>query len=126
MYMYMYVGETSQPLRSNHRNRIKQLCQLYLYHHFSSDGHTLEDVSKMPIITVVSKRLQRKEYWCRELPYSGYFSGGKIFVVFVVERRTTKFLLTKQYRIVPGCGLVYCKIFPRTGQKFTSHENFMP
>ena len=75
-----YVGETSQPLRSrfnNHRNRIKQLCQLYLYHHFSSDGHTLEDVSIVPIeevtlnpsdgITVVSKRLQREEYWCREL-----------------------------------------------------------
>ena len=28
--------------------------------------------------------------------------GGKIFVVFVVEKRTTKFLPTKQYRIVPG------------------------
>ena len=27
--------------------------------------------------------------------------GGKIFVVFVVERRTTKFLPMKQYRIVP-------------------------
>ena len=25
-----------------------------------------------------------------KIPYSGYFSGGKIFVVFVVERRTTK------------------------------------
>ena len=24
------------------------------------------------------------------LPYSGYFLGGKIFVVFVVERQTTK------------------------------------
>ena len=32
--------------------------------------------------------------------YSGYFSEGKIFVVFVVERQTTKFLPTKQYRIV--------------------------
>ena len=41
------------------------------------------------------------------LPYSGYFSGGKIFVVFVVERRTTKFLPTKRYCIVPRCGLVY-------------------
>ena len=51
------------------------------------------------------------------LPYSGYFSGGggggKIFVVFVVERRTTKFLPTKAYRIVLGYGLVFC-----------DHENF--
>ena len=42
----------------------------------------------------------------RKLPYSGYFSGGNIFVVFVVERRTTKFLPTKQYCIVLGYGLV--------------------
>ena len=51
-----YVGETSQALRSrfnNHRNRIKQLCGLYLYHHFNSDGHTPEDVSIMPIEEVV-------------------------------------------------------------------------
>ena len=32
--------------------------------------------------------------------YSGYFSGGKIFVVFVVERQTTNFLPTTQYCIV--------------------------
>ena len=36
------------------------------------------------------------------IPYSGYFSGGKIFVVFVAERRTTKFLPTKRYCIVWG------------------------
>ena len=33
-----YVGETSQTLRcmfSNHGNRLKQLCGLYLYHHFN-------------------------------------------------------------------------------------------
>ena len=30
------------------------------------------------------------------LPYSGYFSRGNIFVVFVVERRTTKYLHTKK------------------------------
>ena len=29
-------------------------------------------------------------------------------MVFMVERRTTKFLPTKHYRIVLGCGLVYC------------------
>ena len=47
------------------------------------------------------------------LLYSGYFSGGQIFVAFIVERRTTKFLPKKWYRIVPGCGLVY-----------HDHENF--
>ena len=75
-----YVGETSQTLRSrfnNHRNRLKQLCGLHLYHHFNSDGHTLSDISIMPIeevllephegITLASKRLQREEYWYREL-----------------------------------------------------------
>ena len=29
------------------------------------------------------------------IPYSGYFSVGNIFVVFVVERQTTKYLPTK-------------------------------
>ena len=75
-----YVGETSHTLRcrfNNHRNRLKQLCGLYLYHHFSSDGHTLDDISIMPIEEVVSepddgitlgcKRLQREEFWYREL-----------------------------------------------------------
>ena len=75
-----YVGETSQTLRcrfNNHRSRLKQLCGLYLYHHFSSDGHTLDDISIMPIQEVVlepngvislpSKRLQREEYWYLEL-----------------------------------------------------------
>ena len=40
-----------------------------------------------------------------QILYSGYFSGGKIFVEFVVERRTTKFL--KQYCIVWHL-LTYC------------------
>ena len=75
-----YVGETSQTLRSrfnNHRNRLKQLCSLYLYHHFNSDSHTLDDISIMPIeevvlepgdsMTLPSKRLQREEFWYREL-----------------------------------------------------------
>ena len=35
-----------------------------------------------------------------QIPYSGYFGGRKIFMVFVVERRTTNFLPTKQYCIV--------------------------
>ena len=75
-----YVGETSQTMRcrfNNHRSRLKQLCGLYLYHHFSSDGHTLDDISIMPIVEVVlepsdvislpSKKLQTEEYWYREL-----------------------------------------------------------
>ena len=74
------MGETSQTLRSrfnNHRNRLKQLCGLYLYHHFNSDSHTLDDISIMPIeevvlepgdsMTLPSKRLQREEFWYREL-----------------------------------------------------------
>ena len=46
-------------------------------HTYSSDGHTLDDISIMPIEEVVlesndvislpSKRLQREEYWYREL-----------------------------------------------------------
>ena len=61
----------------NHRNRLKQFCGLYLYHHFNSDSHTLDDISIMPIeevglepgdsMTLPSKRLQREEFWYREL-----------------------------------------------------------
>ena len=79
-YNMQYVGETSQTLRgrfNNHRNRLKQLCGLYLYHHFNSDGHSLDDINIMPTeevvleqtdgMTLPSKRLQRGEYWYREL-----------------------------------------------------------
>ena len=52
----------------------------------------------------------------RQVPYSGYFLRGKIFMVFVVERRTTKFVPTKQYRIVPGCGLV---VYTTTTKRFS-------
>ena len=38
---------------------------------------------------------------------AGIFPGGEIFVNFMVERRTTKYLPMKQYCIVPGCGLGY-------------------
>ena len=73
-----YVGETSQKLRSrfnNHRNRLKKLTNLYLYHHFSSDGHSVDDMSIMPIeeltsndrVSATSQRLEREDYWCREL-----------------------------------------------------------
>ena len=60
---------------------------------------------------------------------AGIFRGGKLFVVFVVERQTTKLLPTKQYRMVRRSH-TYCtattKIFPRTGPKITAHENFIP
>ena len=68
-----YVGETSQLLRKrfgNHRNRLKNITNLYLYNHFSSDGHTLDDICIMPIEKVdgsTSNRLDREGFWCREL-----------------------------------------------------------
>ena len=42
--------------------------------------------------------LPRKSLACETtlLQYSEYFSGGKNFVAFVVERRNTRFLHTKQ------------------------------
>ena len=75
-----YVGKTAQTLRSrlnNHRNRLKQLVDLHLYNHFSSDGHSVNDVDIMPIeevmlelndkLTLASKLLTREEFWTREL-----------------------------------------------------------
>ena len=75
-----YVGKTSQKLRcrvNNHRNRIKRLCDDYVYDHFTSDGHTLHDVSIMPIeevsinpndkISIPAKLLDREEYWYTEI-----------------------------------------------------------
>ena len=75
-----YVGETSQSLRcrfNNHRNRLKHFCDLHLYNHFNSDGHTDKDIIIIPIeevildgsdnITLASKRLEREEFWYREL-----------------------------------------------------------
>ena len=54
---------------------MKRLTNLYLYHHFSSDGHTEDDISIMPIrqitfsvrANVTVLRLGREYYWCREL-----------------------------------------------------------
>ena len=47
-----YVGETSQALRkrmNNHRANIKSLKPQFLYKHFTSDGHRLEDMFVQPI-----------------------------------------------------------------------------
>ena len=71
-----YVGETSQKLRNrlkNHRSSLKRLTSLYLYHHFSSDGLTVDNIAIMPIeeitpvngVNVTSLRLKREDYWCR-------------------------------------------------------------
>ena len=85
-----YVGETSQKLRSrfsNHRNRLKKLTNLYLYHHFSSDGHSVDDMSIMPIeeltssdrVSATSQRLEREDYWCKELcTYYPYGLNDKV------------------------------------------------
>ena len=52
------------------------MANLYLYNHFSSDGHTEDDICIMPIekifdtgnkVSSTSKRLEREDYWCREL-----------------------------------------------------------
>ena len=70
------IGETSQALRSrmnNHRQRLSQMCDLFLYQHFCSDGHSEDDIAIMPIeevaleegecMNLASKRLQREEHW---------------------------------------------------------------
>lgn len=73
-----YVGETSQKLRNrlnNHRSNLKKLTCLYLYYHFTSDDHSEGDLSIMSIeqirtcdgASVTSIRLEREDYWCREL-----------------------------------------------------------
>ena len=70
-----YVGETSQKVRNRFRNRLRQQSNLYLYKHFTSDGHCEEDISIMPIEEITStssvsqraRRLEREDYWCREL-----------------------------------------------------------
>ena len=64
-----YVGETGQTLRkrlNNHRNRLRSLTNLYLYHHFNSDGHSEEDIAIEEITTsdkdtcsLSAKRLER-------------------------------------------------------------------
>ena len=65
-----YIGETSQLIRkrfANHKNRLKNMTNLYLYNHFSSDGHSVDDICIMPIEKVASNRLDREDFWCREL-----------------------------------------------------------
>ena len=62
---------------NNHRQRLSQMCDLFLYQHFCSDGHSEDDIAIMPIeevtleegecMNLASKRLQREEYWYREL-----------------------------------------------------------
>ena len=72
-----YVGETSQALRSrmnNHRQRLNQMCNLFLYQHFYSSGHSEDDIAIEEVsleegecLSLASKRLQREEYWYKEL-----------------------------------------------------------
>ena len=63
------------------------------------------------------------------MPYSGYFSGGNIFLVFVVERRTTKYLPTKNTacaRPKYEANRATTKFFPRNSQNYDFHENITP
>ena len=75
-----YVGETSQALRSrmnNHRHKLNQMCDLFLYQQFCSNDHNQDDIIIMPIeevsleegecLSLASKQLQREEYWYKEL-----------------------------------------------------------
>ena len=95
MQRIQYVGETGQTLRkrlNNHRNRLRNLTNLYLYHHFNLDGHSEEDIAIMLIEEITtsdkdtcslsSKRLEREDYWCRELctfcPYDNVRKVGNI------------------------------------------------
>ena len=53
------------------------MCNLFLYKHFCSNGHSIDDIAIMPIeelflddgecLSLASKRLQREEYWYKEL-----------------------------------------------------------
>ena len=59
---------------NNHRNRLRNFTNLYLYQHLNSDGHSEDDLSIMPIEEITAcdkgtcaKRLEREDYWCREL-----------------------------------------------------------
>ena len=70
----VHVCQLLRKRMNNHRIR---LSELYLYQHFSSNGHTLDDLLIVPIeeiqvlegecITLAAKRLQREEYWYKEL-----------------------------------------------------------
>ena len=75
-----YIGKTTQTIRgrvNNHSNKLKQLCDLYLYNHFNSDGHSIDDLQIMPReevvvdpgenITLASELLIREEYWYKEI-----------------------------------------------------------
>ena len=70
-----YVGETSQVLGNrlyNIRQKLRQMCDLFLYQHFCSNGHE-DDIAITPkeevfledreCLSLASKWLQREEYW---------------------------------------------------------------
>ena len=98
-----------------------ELSELYLYQHFSSDGHTLDDLLIMPIeeiqvlegecITPAAKRLQREEYWYKELksiyPYGlydnvrkvGNISKNKGTVVWTLYNKQTRKIRKRQVTI---------------------------
>ena len=109
------MGETSQKLRNrlnNHRSSLKRLTSLYLYHHFSSDGHSVDDIAIMSIeditplhgVNVTSLRLKREDYWCRELcTYYPYGLNDNVRGVGNISKKP---------------GLVVNELFNRRGIKF--------
>ena len=112
-----YIGKTCQTLRcrfNNHRSRLKQLCDLYLYNHFNSDGHNIQDMQIMPIeevtltnidnCTLSSKLSAREEFWYKELgtiyPYGlndnvrhignmSKMTGNNLIVYSLFNKQTT-------------------------------------
>ena len=77
---FQYIGKTSQTLHcrlNNHCNRIKQLCNLYLYNHFNSNRRSIDYLKIMSIEkvaltvddnkTLASKILDREKHWIREI-----------------------------------------------------------
>ena len=114
-----YIGKTSQTLRSrfnNHRNRLKHLCDLYLYNHFNSDGHSLNDIAIMPIeevklapnenTTISAKLLSREEFWYKEI--------GSVYPYGLNDNVRRLGNVSKQI----GKNLVVYSIFNKQARKF--------
>ena len=84
------------------------MTNLYLYHHFNSDSHSEKDISIKPIEKIISDssayRLEREDYWCRELctlyPYGLNDNVGKskdeIIVNTLFNKQNRKFRKRQQ------------------------------
>ena len=98
---------------NNHRNRLTTLTNLYLYHHFTSHGHSEDDISIMPIEEITSdrvsasaKRMEREDYWCRELcTFYPYGLNDNVRKVGNISKRKDELvintLLNRMYTYIP-------------------------